>query len=54
LKLAYERRSREGGNPFLTQEQALRWIPDSAGTTLRQKSQPSTPRGKFAPACRSL
>ena len=30
-----QRHSREGGNPFQPLEQALRWVPAFAGTTLR-------------------
>ena len=32
------RHSREGGNPFLTLEQALIWVPSPAGPALRRRS----------------
>jgi len=37
------RHSREGGNPFLKLEQALIWVPASAGTTLRTELQAFQP-----------
>ena len=47
------RHSREGGNPFIKLQQAPRWVPAFAGTTLRRSANPCarkpTSRG---PSCR--